>query len=118
MNFIHGRLATEGPPAFVSPSGVTLPSGPESQCRAHGEELVCGFRPEAIIPDANSPTKLLVNLTEPTGAETHVFGRLGADEVIAVVRERLGYPDGAEIGVIIAPESIHLFSASTKTRVN
>jgi multiple sugar transport system ATP-binding protein len=25
MNFIHGRLATEGPPAFVSPSGVTLP---------------------------------------------------------------------------------------------
>jgi Protein of unknown function (DUF2961) len=45
-------------------------------------------------------------------------GRLGADEVIAVVRERLGYPDGAEIGVMIAPENIHLFSASTKTRVN
>ena len=117
MNFIHGRLATEGPPAFVSPSGVTLPlaGGPNA---GHGEELVCGFRPEAVIPDANSPTKLLVNLTEPTGAETHVFGRLGADEVIAVVRERLGYPDGAEIGVIIAPENIHLFSASTKTRVN
>jgi multiple sugar transport system ATP-binding protein len=117
MNFIHGRLATEGPPAFVSPSGVTLrlAGGPNA---GRGEELVCGFRPEAVIPDANSPTKLLVNLTEPTGAETHVFGRLGADEVIAVVRERLGYPDGAEIGVIIAPENIHLFSASTKKRVN
>ena len=117
MNFIHGRLATEGPPAFVSSSGVTLPlaRGPNA---GHGEEFVCGFRPEAVIPDANSPTKLLVNLTEPTGAESHVFGRLGANEVIAVVRERLGYPDGAEIGVMIAPENIHLFSASTKTRVN
>src|SRR5258708_30222000 len=31
MNFIHGRLATEGPPAFVSPSAVTLPLGPEPQ---------------------------------------------------------------------------------------
>jgi len=71
-----------------------------------------------VIPDANSPTKPLVNVAEPTGAETHVFGRLGADEAIAVVRERLGYPDGAEIGVMIAPENIHLFSASTTARVN
>jgi multiple sugar transport system ATP-binding protein len=117
MNFIHGRLATEGPPAFVSPSGVTLPLAREPKA-AEGEEFVCGFRPEAVIPDANSPTKLVVNVTEPTGAETHVFGRLGADEVIAVVRERLGYPDGAEIGVMIAPENIHLFSASTRARVN
>ena len=116
MNFIHGRLATEGPPAFVSSSGVTLPLAREPKA-AHGEEFVCGFRPEAVIPEANSPTKLFVNITEPTGAETHVFGRLGADEVIAVVRERLGYPDGAEIGVMIAPENIHLFSASTTARV-
>ena len=63
-------------------------------------------------------SKLLVNLIEPTGAETHVFGRLGADDVIAVVRERLGYAEGAEIGVSIAPENIHLFSASTQARVN
>ena len=117
MNFIHGRLAAEGPPAFVSSSGVTLPLAREPKA-AHGEEFVCGFRPEAVIPEANSPTKLFVNVTEPTGAETHVFGRLGADEVIAVVRERLGYPDGAEIGVMIAPENIHLFSASTTARVN
>src|ERR1700719_3253946 len=54
MNFIHGRLATEGPPAFVSSSGVTLPLAREPKA-AEGEEFVCGFRPEAVIPDANSP---------------------------------------------------------------
>ena len=65
-----------------------------------------------------SPIKLLVSLTEPTGAETHVFGRLGADEVIAVLRERLAYPEGSEIGVRIAPENLHVFNASTQMRVN
>jgi multiple sugar transport system ATP-binding protein len=117
MNFIHGRLAAEGAPAFVSHGGVSLPLARAPNIGGGGE-LVCGFRPEAIIPDANSVIKLLVNITEPTGAETHVFGRLGRDEVIAVVRERLAYPDGAEIGVRIAPENIHLFSASSEVRVN
>jgi multiple sugar transport system ATP-binding protein len=117
MNFIRGRLAAEGAPAFVSRSGVSLPLARVPNADS-GEELVCGFRPEAIVPDADSPIKLLVNITEPTGAETHVFGRLGGDEVIAVVRKRLAYPDGAEIGVRIAPENIHLFSASSDTRVN
>jgi multiple sugar transport system ATP-binding protein len=117
MNFIHGRLRAEGPPAFVSRGGVTLLLGSAPNA-GQGEELVCGFRPEHIIPDGNSPIRLLVNLTEPTGAETHVFGRLGGDEVIAVVRERLVFPEGAETGVKVAPENIHLFSALTNTRVN
>ena len=117
MNFIKGRLAAEGPPAFVSQSGVTLPlaRGPDV---GRGEELVCGVRPEAVLPDASSPIKMRINLIEPTGAETHVFGRLGDDDVIAVVHERLLYAEGAEIGVSIAPENIHLFSASTQARVN
>ena len=60
---------------------------------------------------------MLVNLTEPTGAETHVFGRLGEDDVIAVVPSG-SLSRGSEIGVSIAPENIHLFNASTKARVN
>ena len=117
MNFISGRLAPEGAPAFVSQSGVVLPLA-RAPNAARGEELVCGFRPEAVIPDPESPIKLLVSLTEPTGAETHVFGRLGAEEVIAVLRERLAYPEGSEIGVRIAPENLHVFNASTQMRVN
>ena len=116
MNFIHGRLRAEGPPAFVSRAGGDATTGISAERWPRGEELVCGFRPEHIIPDGNSPIRLLVNLTEPTGARAHVFG--SGDEVIAVVRERLVFPEGAEIGVKVAPENIHLFSALTNTRVN
>src|SRR5450631_3444779 len=45
MNFISGRLAPEGAPAFVSQSGVILPLA-RAPNAASGEELVCGFRPE------------------------------------------------------------------------
>ncbi len=60
---------------------------------------------------------MLVNLTEPTGAETHVFGRLAGVDVIAVLRERVAYEAGTEIGISIRPESIHLFESSTGQRI-
>ena len=59
-----------------------------------------------------------VKLTEPTGAETHVFAELGGADVIAVVRERVAFASGAEVGVTIPPEQIHLFDASTSARLN
>jgi multiple sugar transport system ATP-binding protein len=116
MNLISGRQSAEGK-AFVSQSGVKLKLG-RAPDASLGEELVCGFRPEAVIPDAASPIKIRIDVIEPTGAETHVFGHLGEDQVIAVVRERLTYAEGAEIGVSIAPEHLHLFSGVSKSRVN
>jgi ABC-type sugar transport system ATPase subunit len=71
-----------------------------------------------VIPETRSLIRMSVNVSEPAGAETHVFGRLGEDEVIAVVRERLTCAEGAEIGVSIAPKHIHLFSPVSKARVN
>jgi multiple sugar transport system ATP-binding protein len=80
--------------------------------------VVCGFRPEAVVPDARSPVKMRIKLIEPTGAETHVFAELGGADVIAVVRERVAFASGAEVGVTIPPEQIHLFDAATTARLN
>jgi multiple sugar transport system ATP-binding protein len=80
--------------------------------------VICGFRPEAVVLDPNSPLRMRVAVTEPTGAETHVFGQLGATDVIAVVRERVSYSQGQEMGVSIAPDQLHIFDATTKVRLN
>jgi multiple sugar transport system ATP-binding protein len=116
MNFISGRLSAEGT-AFVSGSGARLRLGRAADV-SRGEEVICGFRPEAVMPDAASSLKMRIEVTEPTGSETHVFGRIGEDQVVAVVRERLTYTEGSEIGVSVAPENIHLFSSASKARVN
>ena len=65
MNFIAGRLTAAG--AFISDDGsVTL--SPQNAPRRPGAQVICGFRPEAIVLDPNSPLRLHVTLTEPTGA--------------------------------------------------
>ena len=113
MNFVPGRLSSQ---SFVSESGVAIPLSRHPHAAPDGK-VICGFRPESVIPDPGSPLKMLVNLTEPTGAETHVFGRFGGVDVIAVLRERVAYPAGAEIGISIGPENIHLFESSTGQRI-
>jgi multiple sugar transport system ATP-binding protein len=115
MNFIVGRLAAEG--AFVSEDGSVIMSPRKTPTRA-GASVVCGFRPEAIVLDANSPLRLRVTLTEPTGAETHVFGRIGGVDVIAVLRERVSLSEGSEIGVSIAADQLHIFEAASQARLN
>jgi multiple sugar transport system ATP-binding protein len=59
-----------------------------------------------------------VSVTEPTGAETHVFGHLAGADVIAVLRERVSYSQGLEIGVSIPADQLHIFDAATKVRMN
>ena len=113
MNFVPGRLLSQ---SFVSESGVAIPLSRHPHAAPDGK-VVCGFRPESLAPDPGSPLKMLVNLTEPTGAETHVFGQFGGVDVIAVLRERVAYQAGAEIEISIRPENIHLFESSTGQRI-
>jgi len=115
MNFIVGRLTAEG--AFVSEDGSVIMSPRKTPARA-GAAVVCGFRPEAIVLDANSPLRLRVTLTEPTGAETHVFGRIGGVDVIAVLRERVALSEGSDIGVSIPADQLHIFEAASQARLN
>jgi multiple sugar transport system ATP-binding protein len=117
MNFIKGRLASDGAPKFLSEGGLAIPLASLPRAQA-GAPVVCGFRPEAVVPDAGSPVQMRVKLIEPTGAETHVFAEIGGADVIAVVRERVAFASGAEVGVTIPPEQIHLFDASTTARLN
>jgi multiple sugar transport system ATP-binding protein len=115
MNFIAGRLTAEG--AFVSEDG-SLVASPRKTPTRPGAQVICGFRPEAVVLDVNSPLRLRVTLTEPTGAETHVFGRIGGADVIAVLRERVTLPEGTDIGVSIPADQLHIFEAASKARMN
>ena len=50
MNFIKGRLVSNGAPKFLSEGGLAIPLA--SLPAAAGAPVVCGFRPEAVVPDA------------------------------------------------------------------
>ena len=114
MNLILGRVTAQG--VFVSQDNSLSMPLRDSATRSREGNVVCGFRPENVMLDPNSALKMRVSLTEPTGAETHLFGRLGGADVIAVLRERVSYPEGAEVSVSIAQDRLHVFDASTTVR--
>ncbi|HWL57894.1 MAG TPA: sn-glycerol-3-phosphate ABC transporter ATP-binding protein UgpC [Paracoccus sp. (in: a-proteobacteria)] len=108
MNMINGRA--EGG-AFVAADGQRLPvtRAPE------GRKLVYGARPEAITLGGDIP--LTIEVTEPTGAETYVAGRLGGEAVTCVFRDRVTARPGEVIHVAIDPTAVHLFDADSGVRL-
>ncbi|WP_193140896.1 ABC transporter ATP-binding protein [Meridianimarinicoccus sp. MJW13] len=115
MNFVHGKIASEGDRrVFVSESGLSLPL-PETAAR-EGQDVTYGIRPEHIqIGDGGVPMEVVV--VEPTGSETQIFARSGKDLIDALVKDRINARPGSKLGFIINPDDVHLFDRETERRL-
>jgi multiple sugar transport system ATP-binding protein len=63
-------------------------------------------------------SRLTVEVTEPTGAETHVVGRLGGVEITGVFRDRITVAPGGTMQIGIDPSGVHLFDEASGKRVS
>lgn len=113
MNMIPGTLAEDG--RFQSRDGTLLPVGDTGSARA-GQPLVYGVRPELMRTGGD--IAMTVQVTEPTGAETHVVGQLGGSEITGVFRERVTTGSGGTISLSIDPSGVHLFDEASGQRVS
>ena len=116
MNFLHGKVRTNGSAGFDGPNGVRLPLAalpPDSE----GRPAVYGIRPEHFtIADDGAEAEIVV--VEPTGSETQVFAKLGGEEVVAVFRERHKFEPGDKVRLKPDPALVHLFDEATGKRLN
>jgi len=115
MNFVHGKIATaEGARVFISDDGLQLPL-PETSA-ADGQAVTYGIRPEHIeIADHGVPMEVVV--VEPTGSETQVFARHGANMIDALVKDRITARPGSQLGFVIDPAAVHLFDRASEQRI-
>ena len=113
INLLQGRV--EGG-AFVNEAGRRF-AAPQAAGLADGTAVVYGARPENFVlaPDGIA---LNVEVLEPTGAETQVFGRLDGEPVVCVFRERIEAQPGVEIKVLPRATSALLFDAASGRRVS
>jgi multiple sugar transport system ATP-binding protein len=81
-----------------------------------GQPLVYGVRPELMRTGGD--IAMSVEVTEPTGAETHVVGHLGGTEITGVFRERITVQHGRTIPISIDPSGVHLFDEGSGQRVS
>ena len=111
---VYARPATTFVASFIGSPPMNLV--PEER---HGRKVLFGVRPEHLEPCAESEAKLVteIDLIEPLGADTLVYGHLAGGTRIAA---RLHSSVDARTGRLplrYRPEHVHYFDAETGVRI-
>jgi multiple sugar transport system ATP-binding protein len=116
MNMLAGvtrRGATGASVALAVGVAVPVPVALDD-----GREVLYGIRPEHLAladPASGLPGEVVV--VEPTGADTQVVCRVGGQDMIAVLRERVTCRPGDRIGLKPDASRAHLFDAASGARL-
>jgi multiple sugar transport system ATP-binding protein len=113
MNMLPGRVASGGVVEFAGGARLPLPTGTRA---AEGQPVLFGMRPEhCAIGSDGLPVEVVV--VEPTGADTQIYCKFGAQDVSAVLRDRTALNPGERIGLRPDLGRSHLFDAATGQRL-
>jgi multiple sugar transport system ATP-binding protein len=114
MNLMQGEMIGDGSVPKVNLGEGLLVDAPPGRGTHPGQKVVFGIRPEHLRPTTHGPgLRATVNVLEPTGAETHIYAKLGQREVCAITSERLPLQAGETAMLTFPPERAHLFDAAT-----
>jgi len=104
MNILQGRTTADG---FAASDGTVFPLPALEQRES---ALSWGIRPEHLrLSDSGVPA--LVEVVEPTGAETLVMAKAGHSTLSALLRERIRVMPGQQVFLAPDLEQLHLFNA-------
>ncbi|MFC3326305.1 ABC transporter ATP-binding protein [Mesorhizobium cantuariense] len=113
MSFVSGSLKTTAEKTWFESSGGGRLALAGKQVPA-GSAVEAGIRPEHfVIGEAVDAMAIRVDVVEPTGSETHVYGAIGTDTVRAVFRDRVPVRPGDLLPVTVDPGNVHLFDKAT-----
>ena len=109
-------------PARAEPGQVRLADGtalPFASAQGGEGAVVLGLRPESFrrIDPGPEALRLLVDLVEPTGAETHLHGTAAGSRLVVAFPGRMTVAPGETVGLAVAPEAGHLFDRETGDRL-
>ncbi|WP_432286605.1 sn-glycerol-3-phosphate ABC transporter ATP-binding protein UgpC [Aminobacter sp. BA135] len=112
MSFVSGRLGAAGA-YFETADGERLALN-GGRASAFAGAVEAGIRPEHfVISGTGAAMKLRIDVVEPTGSETHIYGAVGGEQVRAVFRDRVSVKPGETLPVTADPRNIHLFDKAT-----
>jgi multiple sugar transport system ATP-binding protein len=117
MSFISGAVERgDGAARLRMSRGATLPLG--ETAASSGQAVEIGVRPERFSLAGDGPgLPFKVEVVEPTGAETLVFGTIADAPVRCVFRERVAAEPGEVLRLAVAPADVHVFDAASGVRL-
>ena len=107
MNILQGRTTADG---FAASDGTVFPL---PMLEPGESALAWGIRPEHLRL-SDSGVRAVVEVVEPTGAETLIVAKAGDNTLSALLRERIPVMPGQQ--VFLAPDltHLHLFNAEDR----
>ncbi|CAN7683029.1 ABC transporter ATP-binding protein [Neorhizobium sp. LjRoot104] len=112
MNFLN---VTSGPDGVLSVGKIPLPN-PANMPVLASRNILYGIRPEHLeIDEGGLPLDIIV--VEPMGSETQVAGKLGAQDVVCVFKDRIKARPGDILKVRPQAEKALFFDKDTGKRL-
>ncbi|WP_127143929.1 ABC transporter ATP-binding protein [Pelagibacterium montanilacus] len=115
MSFLPARYKAEGSGKAVFESGAELALG--TIAAEDDQKVSIGIRPENYRVAPDGALSLRVEVIEPTGPETLVFGTMEGEPIRCVFRDRLEARPGDTLTLHAAPEHVHVFAADSGERL-
>ncbi|WP_179405141.1 ABC transporter ATP-binding protein [Burkholderia guangdongensis] len=132
MNFINGRLAEQGAGVAleidtgVSRGVLTLPFD-AAKLKSHiGRDVILGLRPERITDVRHAhdgggahlqPIDVRVDVTEPTGPDTHVFAQVNGKRIVARVHPAANPQPAQTLSLLFDTSKAVLFDPASEARI-
>ncbi|MFK7764574.1 MAG: ABC transporter ATP-binding protein [Roseobacter sp.] len=80
-----------------------------------GQSVLLGVRPEHLsLSDTEADLKMVLSVAEPTGPETHLYGRIGDTEACVISRERRDWVPGETLHLTVDKPNSHVFDMESK----
>jgi multiple sugar transport system ATP-binding protein len=117
MNFISGQVHAHGDGLAVStPDGENFPLPPGLDT-APGRALTIGVRPEHLALADDSAVRLRVDIVEPTGDETNLYGKVGEELVCVRLHRRVAVSPGDTVALGWPLDRLHVFDTASGRRL-
>ncbi len=121
MNFAEGTVV-QGDRGFALAlaDGHVIPLPEEAKASAApGARVTLGIRPEHIETgtDAQAGVTMEVEVVEPTGAETHLYGKIGGETWCVTTRQRSRVEPGQSVPLALPAAHLHLFDTESGRRL-
>jgi multiple sugar transport system ATP-binding protein len=115
MNFAAGTVMSDARgTTLVLDDGVRI-ALPEGRAAA-GARVTLGIRPEHI--EAGGEVPFSVEVIEPTGAETHLYGKIGSSTWCVTTRARPQVEPGQRMTLGLPLAHLHLFDTESGKRLD
>jgi multiple sugar transport system ATP-binding protein len=122
MNLIDGVVTRDGDKVFVSTETFRIEVS-NTLNAASGTEVIIGIRPEHFTiangeaGQSQGQIPFVLDLIEPTGADTHLYGQTGQVAMTIALNSRFSAPIGQTLPLTTAQEHIHVFGKADGRRL-